>query len=605
MERTTRMDSPSPNISRLLRERELGGQRPGTHLHRERKAYLSIVPNHTLHNIVYPQGHFRKFTPDGQHLVFYTRCSVQVYKYLGPSVNSLTVDARNVFDTLFSLEYEVHLTNGPESICKEFCLFSADHKYMIVASTVSSNTIHDRQRRFPNSMRGMQALDNVTFWIICIKTGEITDRRIYKDDHIYLQNHSGVHLNGNLLGIVSVPHQSIYIVHITPSGKFIDVRTIGWLNSEDDELHLQKHWDAEEKFQRKQYESESAHSLDYLLDSGGSSPVTQPPPVQFSRGGRYHGDAFDPNLHQVPVSSASDPSRFNILSRIWSQTFAAMDPQISDGESSHMPLSGIKHRLMAYLFRRAVSSKSPRIMRHYYMSFQHFASLAMWRMQFLDDRHILIKFGSLEHVTGRSSDSASFHTSFFAIYSLETTHIIGVYESNSEELLSMYEKWNCLQSSSSALPLRTTPHSFITNPSNNEYARDALRKQIHSIRKARNGGMIQANRRVLQALPVTAQCTTPSPYFDHSIFSYDEKAITNTEKIRQCVDIPIKFYDRETGSLKYKFDLDIQSNPHGYAPPPRNSKRYVSYVFHPTDPLFFAIVQCAGQPPVVSVHLRA
>ncbi|KAJ3282010.1 acid phosphatase det1 [Borealophlyctis nickersoniae] len=486
-------------------------------------------------------------------------------------------DANSAFSEVFSLRYEVNLTAGSEVLCRDFSLFTADKRYMIVASAVQSTGTPEDGRRYPNSLRCINSLDDVTFWILDLATGRISDKRTFKNDYIYLTNHAGVHLFGQILGITSVQNQAIYLLHVKDSGQFVDLRTVGWFNYEDDELVLGRYREAEEQHQRKRrrLESSSEHESTTGSDShfwehmaplspgGDRFPTTAPmlnqafpgfrpasalPRAPFTSPAAQRRHLLnDATIHQVPTG-ASSGSR-TVLTSL--HVASPVGIPAVDSNPKSVPLSGLKHRVMAYLYKRALSAGKASAINHFYLTFAQFSSLVMWRMQFLDDSHIMIKFGSLDNILGRTLESAASQISFFVIYSLETTAVLGVYENCSETLLKMFQQWDCFR----GLPY-DDPVQFVTSPSNNQYAREAVAKHMHAVKKAKNGGAAQAIRRVLSALPINPQSFVDSPYFDHSLFSYDEKTINSCDRARPNPDFPIKFYDRRRGSLKFKLDAN-------------------------------------------------
>ena len=96
-------------------------------------------------------------------------------------------------------------------------------------------------------------------------------------------------------------------------------------------------------------------------------------------------------------------------------------------------------------------------------------------------------------------------------------------------------------------------------------------------RKARNGGAAQAVKRLLSGCPQNPQSFYITPYFDHNLFSWDDKLINAYDRARPCSEFPVKFFERKTGKLKFKLDphaAPYGSNPNG--PPYRSSKYFIS-----------------------------
>ena len=58
-------------------------------------------------------------------------------------------------------------------------------------------------------------------------------------------------------------------------------------------------------------------------------------------------------------------------------------------------LCSLKQRILAFLYRRAlhqsVERRSPELLRHFYLNLLQFHLLKIWRMQLLDEDHILLK----------------------------------------------------------------------------------------------------------------------------------------------------------------------------------------------------------------------
>ena len=78
--------------------------------------------------------------------------------------------------------------------------------------------------------------------------------------------------------------------------------------------------------------------------------------------------------------------------------------------------------------------------RRFYQYFDQLRALRMWKMQLLDENHLLIKYASEEVVTLRSSEPNS-QASFFVVYNFKSTEVVAVYENTSEDLLNMFENY--------------------------------------------------------------------------------------------------------------------------------------------------------------------
>ncbi|XP_042488753.1 light-mediated development protein DET1 isoform X2 [Macadamia integrifolia] len=273
--------------------------------------------------------------------------------------------------------------------------------------------------------------------------------------------------------------------------------------------------------------------------------------------------------------------------------------QIENGTQHHWHIpgtffvSGIKQRLLSFIFRGIWNEEKDHTMRvqclkkKFYFHFQDYVDLII--SKFLDRHHLLIKFGSVEGAVSRSTDQ---HPAFFAVYNMETTEIIAFYQNSADELYYYFE-WYCDHfhvASGNLLYM-----NFISSHSNNIHALEQLRNV-----KSKASSFSQFVKKMLASLPFSCQSLSPSPYFDQSLFRYDEKLISATDRHRHSTDHPIKFISRRhSNSLKFK----IKPGPEAGGADGR-AKKISSFLFHPILPLALSIQQTFLQPSVVNIHFR-
>ncbi|XP_042408418.1 light-mediated development protein DET1-like isoform X3 [Zingiber officinale] len=257
-------------------------------------------------------------------------------------------------------------------------------------------------------------------------------------------------------------------------------------------------------------------------------------------------------------------------------------------------ISGIKQRLLSFIFRKAwneepdPSLRVQHLKKKFYYHFQDYLDLIMLKqVQFLDRQHLLLKFGSTDGGV-RNSDH---HPAFFAVYNMETTEIVAFYQNSSEELYSLFERFYDYFHAGS----RESVHAnFISSHSNNIHALEQLQSM-----KSKASGFSQYVKKMLGTLPYTCQSQSPSPYFDLSLFRYDEKLISSTDRHRHSTDHPIKFISRRQPNVpKFKIKTGLDT---GGAD---NRVKRSSFLFHPYWPLVLSIQQTYMQPTVVNIHLR-
>ncbi|KAJ9578719.1 hypothetical protein L9F63_005081, partial [Diploptera punctata] len=277
---------------------------------------------------------------------------------------------------------------------------------------------------------------------------------------------------------------------------------------------------------------------------------------------------------------------------------------IPHGSGSHVhrpfreaTINSLKHRLLVFLFKRAKhisdTSGDPYELRKFYQYFDQFKALRMWKMQLLDENHLLVKYAGEDVVTLKASEPNS-QSSFFVVYNFITTEILAVYENTSEELLQLFENFCDLFRNAKL----HSESQFTCSPSNNIYARLIQQRFKQTIVSARFGGPTEATKRLLAQLPISAQSYSSSPYLDLSLFSYDDKWVSVMERPKACGEHPIRFYARDSGLLKFRIYAGVLGK---NAPP--TARRLVAFTFHPTDP--FAIsVQRINAEYVVNFHIR-
>ncbi|KAJ3406631.1 acid phosphatase det1, partial [Chytridiales sp. JEL 0842] len=589
------INSRGGGFLKWLRERESQqGLRPNAHYYTNRQAYQHVVPDKTLYGVELPFVVLKKFSPDGQYLICFSKHyhSLTVYHYNGAQAygnlhaayvadqesmeteeddNPSSAQSENAFDTFFTLNYEMPITSGTEILCKDFCLFTTDQRYLILASAVPAEDPLSAQeaRLNPGSLDCFKSLDNVTFWVIKVSTGEICDSVTFKNDYIVLANLSGVQLHGDILAITSVQNQCIHFFHVKQSGTLVKERTIGWHNFADDEMLIAQYRKAEEK------------AMEEMKTSAGDSTTA-----------KAHGPLS-------PILSDLSQEPYQPQNPTPTSTDAPEPTDSQNEEPTTHPFSGIKQRLMSFLFRQAFLEGTISSMRRFYLSFDQYQSLVLWRMQFMGDTHILIKFGILEQNFGRVFEPTATQPYIFVLYNLETSLVEAVYNSSSEELLRGYETWQELRNSAYEDMI-----SFMTHPANNMYARDYGQTCVDVIQKAKNGGRANGVRRLLYSLPFNPQCFTESPYLDHNLFMYDEKVVNYLDRPRPGSDFPIKFWHRQTNLPLIRLDTNPLPSDGSFGSFLKGVKRFTHVIFHPTDPFIMTVLLHAQRPSTVNFHVK-
>ncbi|CAN0916039.1 Light-mediated development protein DET1 [Linum grandiflorum] len=524
--------SRSSNITARIFDRQISTPTPGTSVNRNRRFYENLVPSHTIYDIECPDYSFCKFTHDGRYLVTFSRNHQDLIVYR-PTWFSYSFKGEDChlpsrarrFESFFTQLYSVTLASGSDVICKEFFLYMEGSKFGLFAT--STTQIQDTPT-VGGAIQGVPSFERITFHLLRLEDGMVLDEKVFQNDYVNLNHEMGV-LYDDLLAIVSIRYQRIQILQIRESGHLVDVRAIGSFCHEDDELFL--------------------NSSTQVICC----------------------------MHQLSENHGENGSHVN------------------QSSTDSCFLSGIKQRLLSFIFRGLWNEEVDKSLtvqsmkKKFYFHFQDYVDLIIWKVQFLDRHHLLIKFGSVDGVYSRSADH---HPSFYAVYNMETTEVIAFYPNSAFELYVLFEQFcdHFYSASRNLLHIK-----FISSHSNNIHALDQLRSM-----KNKASSSLQFIRKMLASLPFSCQSQSPSPYFDQSLFRYDEKLISASERHRTSVDHPIKFISRrQPCMLKFK----IKPGPEAGNVDNRTRKAS-SFLFHPFLPLALSIQQSMHFPPSMNIHFR-
>lgn len=261
-------------------------------------------------------------------------------------------------------------------------------------------------------------------------------------------------------------------------------------------------------------------------------------------------------------------------------------------------INSLKHRILVYLFKQAKQKHDNGdkvALRKFYQHFEQYTNLRMWKMQLLDDDHLLIKYASEDVVTLKVGEPNS-HASFYVIFNIWEKKVLACYLNTSEDLLHLFENF-CDSFRNAQLNSET---QFTSSPSNNIYANLLHQRFKQTIIGAKGGGPTEATKRLLAQLPISAQSFSSSPYLDLSLFSYDDKWVSVMERPKAFAEYPIRFFARDSGLLRFRLHAGVQGKP---APPSSGSRRLVAFTFHPRDP-FVISVQRINTEYIANFHIR-
>ncbi|XWS39637.1 hypothetical protein CRYUN_Cryun18bG0072100 [Craigia yunnanensis] len=238
-----------------------------------------------------------------------------------------------------------------------------------------------------------------------------------------------------------------------------------------------------------------------------------------------------------------------------------------------------------YCFHRVQCRK-----KKFYFHFQDYVDLMIWKVQFLDRHHLLIKFGSVNGGVSRNTDQ---HPAFFAVYNMETTEIVAFYQNAADDLYLLFEQF-CDHFHATSVNLLYM--SFISSHSNNVHTLEQLKGM-----KNKATSFSQFVKKMLSSLPFNCQSMSPSPYFDQSLFRFDNKLISATDWHRQSMDHLIRFISRrQPNILRFKIKIGPE-----FGSVDGRSKKISHFLFHPFLSLALSIQQTLFLPQsVVNIHFR-
>ncbi|XP_076465440.1 DET1 homolog [Babylonia areolata] len=526
---------PMQNIVCRLRQRETFSCRPGTHFTAVRHFYKNVFPNFTVTNVEKPPCYLRKFSPSGKYFIAFSmdQTALEIYEFRGSdAAGNKLQKSRN--------EYLL-TTSGNERFAQNVRL-----QLFNIFFTKKSSTILTRSGEQLNRECSLFTCDGK--FVIVGAAKDLHESRHPLTSNMFRNNEAVTgfrnHVETYTLSIVELAtgqvtdskvflHDKIFLSH--NQGLYLYKSTLAVLCVQQQTIHI------------------------YQITEEGMF-------IEVRTIGRFcHEDDY--LVHQQGLSGQQQAYK-------------------------EQTINSLKHRLLVHLFKRAAASGEPYRLRRFYQYFDHFLGLRMWKMQLLDQQHLLIKYASEDVVTLQIQDPNS-QPSFFMVYNMETTQVLGVYENTSEELAGLFENF-CDMFRNASLYYEV---DFACSSSSSIYARQIQENFRQTIINAKFGGHLEATRRVLSQLPISAQSYTSSPYVDLSLYSYDDKWVSVLERPKNCGDHPIRFYCRDSGLLRFK----IFTSHHRMQP--SSSKRLVAFVFHPFEP--FAIsVQRTNQAYMVNFHLR-
>lgn len=461
---------PPQNILLHLRNREIHAPIKGTQMNRTLKFYHSVHPDLTVINVEKPGCFLRKFSPNGRYLVAFSaqQSDIEIYEFLGVSAagNLLhnagdlnctrflpaTMNSKireRIFSSLFRLRHIVQVTAGHDQLNRECSIFSEDSRYVLVGSSLA---IPDDPLSFPRMFdfyRNNESLEpqNVEdYWIhvVDMKEGRLTDTKQFKCDKIHLAHNQGLYLLRSTLAVLSVQHQTVHLYKLD-SGILVHMQSIGRCVLDDDEMFMK-------------------NSLN---------------PMKFQNVDDEIEMEFDARASTSSTNSSTSTSGRNVDTEIISYR-----RHFDVHEMAEKLLNTLKQRLLSALYKnardefKATGNCLP--LRKFYQRFEFFKSLRIWKMQLIDESHLLLRYLTENALQRLNKLDAISQISFFVFYNISTTEVVGIYENLSETMLNLFENF--------ADYFRNSPSRFPCGVSSSHHAFNSHDRIKQTVLHARNGG---------------------------------------------------------------------------------------------------------------------
>ncbi|KAK8617509.1 hypothetical protein V6N13_080421 [Hibiscus sabdariffa] len=529
----SRVTFQTNNVASRIFERQIRTPAPGTSVHCARRFYENFVPGFTIYDVECPDHSFFKFTDDGQYFVSFSRNrqDLIVYRPTWLSFSCKEDDCDNTH------ELPPHANR-----------FESFFTQLYVRSLASCNELICKDF--------FLYVESNQFGIFATSTAQIQDARAS---------------DGAILGVPSFEKITVHLLRLQ-DGVILDEKVFH--NDCVNFTHNMGAFLYDDLLAVVSLRYQTIHILQ-IRDSG--------------------------NLVDVRAIGAycreDDELFINSSSQLSGNRGDLVDNGINHDQpnSNNSFLSGIKQRLLSFIFREIWSEKTDPTQRvqclkkKFYFHFQDYVDLVILKVQFLDRHHLLIKFGSVDMGGSRNTDQLP---AFFAVYNMETTEIVAFYQNAADELYLLFERF-C--DHFHATSIKSMYMNFISSHSNNIHALEQLKSMKNKATSAS-----QFVKKMLSSLPLNCQSMSPSPYFDQSLFRFDEKLISATDRPRQSTDHPIRFISRRQ---LHKFK--IKTGPE-FGSADGRSKRYSHFLFHPFLPLALSFIQPSLflPPSAVNIHFR-
>ncbi|VDO22645.1 Uncharacterized protein BM_BM12912 [Brugia malayi] len=272
-----------------------------------------------------------------------------------------------------------------------------------------------------------------------------------------------------------------------------------------------------------------------------------------------------------------DTGYFTLLGHVGRYLFADDEDLVMAAEKSpdspttDVVLSGVKQRILTYLYHRCTDSTQVDNFLH---TFAQFRSLRMWQMQLVTPSIILIRFVNEEAFA--ATPGISSYPLLLVLMDWQRGHVLGAFDRYSANFLKLIEK--CQEELKYA---HVSTNRFPCSIQHCQQALVAYQRMKDALTDARGGSDRETRRRIICQLPYSfSYIPVETPYLDPSMFRFDDRLITLIERTKLSDSEVIRFFSRLTCLPLFEMNL--------------NQGRFVQLLFHPTDPFAISIDRTRG-----------
>lgn len=491
------------------------------------------------------------------------------------------------FARFFTKIYEAPVPMGADTLIREFCLVTQNARYLILASFLpraseNEGPLRDGEAPIP-ALATCPVLLNFTLHLVDVETGSVADRFTLYDDYVHLDGHASVHMLDDVLCVLSVRFQTVYVIKVQEAlGRFTIEGTIGYHCRPDDVLAIAMVREAETAWKRRSSISKRARvwreqsgasgwsgrgatgngGMGDLCDGNGGyngnrldsdGRLNGEEELQI-RSGNAKDSVIDDDFQHGDERHGGEQDERDGSNETGGQRVPAEPPPtetgLGNGKLSSGFYTGLMQRLLVYVYRQYLREGKQSL---FYRVVGQYSLLLMQKVQLLDGDHLLIRLGSYDR--GGKVTDASVNTCFFVVYCISESVIINLFENRSTQLWDIFEVYRDQFIGDSAVAATFPPcRNFGGGSSSNRgnatgggdvehigtadgeaFGGAGLRhggssRQTRRNRWAASSSSVTAGNRdrsfkrmraMLSALPFSSQSRNVSPYLDRSLFSYN------------------------------------------------------------------------------------